>query len=111
MSDSSPEYNLDSAALKKFRFLAREGLKALTYEQRREYGAAVERAALSKQRSEFKAISVEPSARCPCASGTWHSEGKDIEAAIKQQQQTALLSFPAKVRRETDSARVATDVR
>ena len=48
-----PAYDVTSGALAKYRWLAREGLAALTQEERRGYGKAVEQAILAKQRSEF----------------------------------------------------------
>jgi hypothetical protein len=37
--------------------------------------------------------------KSPCASRTWHSDGRAISAAIRQQHEAALLSYPDYVRR------------
>ncbi len=84
-----PEYNVASPALAKHRRLARNGLQAMTYEQRQAYGAAVERAVLAAQRRELLGANAEPECR-PVG---------DISAAIRAQQSRALLSCPGKVRR------------
>lgn len=99
MTEPGPTYNVASPALAKHRAKAHEGLSAMSYEERRAYGEAVERTILSMQRQEFMRASCEPGKRCSCASGTWHSDGADIHEAMRQQQHNALLAWPAKVRR------------
>jgi hypothetical protein len=94
-----PEYTITSSALQKFRSRARKGLRTWDRDQRQAYGAAVEQAVLSALRSQCKRHGeVMPAPRC--ASGTWHTTGEEIEAAIRSRQNAALLAYPAKVRRE-----------
>jgi len=99
MSDQfGPIYDITSATLGKFRFLARKGLRNLTKDERRAYGAAVEQAVLAKQRSQLKGYS-EPQHVPFCASGTFYSAGEDIDAAVKQKQRAALARCPSQERR------------
>ena len=98
MEDEGPEYNIDGAALKKFRFRARKGLATVSKTERREYGAAVEAAVLAAQRAALRRAGVSlPTPRC--ASGTTHNTGAAIDKAIRDQQRAALLAFPSQVRR------------
>jgi hypothetical protein len=61
MRETLPPYKIDSASLKKFRWLARNGLKTLTRAQVLDYARAVEAAILSAQRSECRpATPTEP---------------------------------------------------
>lgn len=99
MTEHGPTYNVTSAVLAKYRAKARDGLSAMSYEDRYAYGEAVERAILTMQRQEFMRASCEPGKRCGCASGTWHSDGAAIHEAVRQQQRNALLAWPGKVRR------------
>jgi hypothetical protein len=100
-----PPYDVKSATLGKYRWLAREGLAALTKEERRAYGKAVEQTILAKQRSELLASLGRPANPRPrCASGTPFSDGADIHEAIKQQQRSALLSAPSQIRRRRTDA-------
>lgn len=93
-----PTYNVSGTALAKHRRLARNGLQAMTREQREVYGAAVEAAVLAMQQRE--AMRAMPAAqRCNCASGTWHSDGADISAAIREQHRRALAAYAGQVRR------------
>jgi hypothetical protein len=93
-----PDYDLESAALKKFRRMARKGLAHLSAEDRRAYGAAVETAVLARQRAFLKShTEAEPRPRC--ASGTWHTKGEEIHAAILRQQRAALAAAPGVERR------------
>jgi len=82
-SVGSKAYDVNSAALGKFRQLARQGLSALSVEERRAYGEAVEKAVLASQRSALRRVYVEP--RPNCASGTWYSDGDDIAKAVRAQ--------------------------
>lgn len=93
-----PVYDVDGAGLHKFRRASRRGLKHLAPEDRRAYGEAVERAILAKQRSRLRSF-TPPDLRPSCASGTWHTTGADIDAAIKAQQGAALLNCPGQIRR------------
>jgi hypothetical protein len=83
----------------KHRCKARAGLGRLTVDDRRAYGEAVEQAIKAKQRQEFIRASCEPSHRANCASGTWHSDGDKIDAAIRQQHRAALAACPSQERR------------
>lgn len=101
-NDSMPVYPKElGTTVAKYRRMASEAgsVAAMDKISRHRYGAAVEQAILAKQRSEFMKVAVEPGARCPCASGTWLSEGADIEAAIRKQQHNALINCPQKIRR------------
>ena len=93
-----PEYDLESAALKKFRTKARKGLSHLSTDDRHAYGAAVELATLARQRAFLKTATV-PEPRPHCASGTWHTTGEAIDKAIRQQHRAALAACPAQERR------------
>jgi hypothetical protein len=93
-----PEYNIDSAALKKCRHRARKGLAAMSRAERQAYGAAVHAAVLSAQRAALKRAA--PSMPRPnCASGTTHNTGEAIHNAIREQQRAALAAYAAQVRR------------
>jgi hypothetical protein len=93
-----PEYNVASPVLAKHRQLARDGLAAMTWEQRQAYGSAVEAAVLAAQRREAMRACV-PGKRCGCASGTWYSDGADISAAIREQHRRALAACGSQERR------------
>ena len=96
--DINPTYDIDSAELKKFRFMARDGLRELHYLERQAYGAAVEKAVLAKQRSQLKGhAEIMPTP--VCASGTWHTTGDAIDKAIRGQHRASLAACPAQVRR------------
>jgi hypothetical protein len=93
--DYGPEYNIDSAALKKFR---RKRLSSMSRSERQAYGAAVEAAVLSAQRVALRRAA--PSAPRPnCASGTTHNTGEAIIKAIREQHRAALLACPSQERR------------
>jgi len=93
-----PEYDIESAALKKFRRMARKGLSHLSTDERRAYGAAVEAATLARQRAFLKSHG-EAEPRPSCASGTWHTTGEAISAAIRSQHKAALAACPSRERR------------
>jgi hypothetical protein len=93
-----PDYDLESAALKNFRRMARKGLSHLSAEDRRAYGAAVEVAVLARQRAFLKSHTV-PEPRPVCASGTWYTTGEEIHAAIRRQHRAALAAAPGVERR------------
>lgn len=93
-----PDYNVASPVLAKHRQLARDGLAAMTWEQRQAYGSAVEAAVLAAQRREAMRACV-PGKRCGCASGTWYSEGADIHEAMREQQRRALAACGSQIRR------------
>jgi hypothetical protein len=87
----------DLPAVKKHRALARDGLSALSHEQRQAYGLAVETAIRAKQRSELQR--ELPEHRCHCASGTNHNDGAAISAAMRAKHRAALLACPSQERR------------
>jgi hypothetical protein len=98
MTEHGPEYNVASPALTKHRRLAREGLQAMTWEQRQAYGAAVEATVLAAQRLEARR-DLPAMPRPHCASGTWHNDGAAIHEAVREQQRRALALCPSQVRR------------
>jgi hypothetical protein len=98
MSDHGPEYNIDSAALKKFRHRASKGLAILSRADRAAYAAAIEAAVLSAQRLALRRAAVSLP-RPNCASGTTHSTGEAIHKAIREQHRAALLACPSQERR------------
>jgi hypothetical protein len=102
-----PTYDVNSVALAKFR---RKPFGELTRDERRAYGEAVEKAVLVKQRALLYREAT-PDYRSPCASGTWHTTGEAIHAAILQQQRAALVAYPAKVCRERGEAGSRTEGR
>jgi hypothetical protein len=104
MNALGPDYPALGAAVAKWRARARDGLKALSREERRAYGAAVERAILALQRSEAGRGSPPINPRCGCASGTPHNTGEAIHKAVREQQARALAAFPAYVRRHRTDA-------
>jgi len=85
-----PVYNVTGQGLAGYR-------KALnpSREERQEYGAAVEAAVIAMQRRELIREACEPEQRPNCTSGTWDEYPAE---AIRRQQQTALLSCPARER-------------
>jgi hypothetical protein len=98
MQQFGPAYNVTGNGLAKYRKQAKAGLAALSRNERHAYGQAVEDAILAMQRREFLRNAVEPEQRCHCASGTWHSDGEAIGQAVRDQQNRALLSWPARCR-------------
>jgi hypothetical protein len=60
-----------------------------TPEGRKAYGQAVLKAINAMNRQKLTGASGPVNPRSPCASGTWHSEGKDILKAIRAQHRTA----------------------
>lgn len=101
-----PEYNVEGVSLRKWRTKARKGLKALTRAEVVEYGDAVEKAILAKQRSEFyrRVSNVAVNPHINCASGTNHNSGEAIHEAIKAQHLAGLYSYPAQARRKRTPA-------
>jgi hypothetical protein len=96
-STCGPAYNIDSAALKKFRREARDGLTSLSRDDRQAYAAAIVVAVLAAQRSTLRGAAYSmPAPRC--ASGTTHTTGKAIVKAIRQRQRAALLACPDQIR-------------
>jgi hypothetical protein len=95
-----PEYKIGSAQLVKFRQTAKRagGVMKLDRFARVQYANEVERAVLAAQRAQLKSHG-EPQCRPMCASGTWHSDGNKIGAAIRARYHAALLAFPAQERR------------
>ena len=98
-SANGPDYPLLGASVAKWRARARDGLKALSREERRTYGEAVDRAILALQRSEANRGLSPMKPRVHCASGTLHNTGEAIHNAIREQQARALAAYPSYVRR------------
>ncbi len=94
-----PDYPSLGAAVAKWRWRAREGLRSLTREERQAYGEAVERAILALQRAEANRGFTAITPRVNCASGTAHTTGEAIHNAIREQQARALAAYPSYVRR------------
>lgn len=90
-----PVYNVESAALRKWRAKAKRSL--LSKEDKQAYGAAVEAAVKASQRAALMRVTAKH--RINCASGTEYNNGEEIHAAVKRQQINALLAYPEKVRR------------
>jgi hypothetical protein len=84
LDEFGPKYpNLDAAVAKHRR------LNDDTPEGRKAYGQAVLKAINALNRQKLTGASGPVNPRSPCASGTWHSEGKDILKAIRQQHRAA----------------------
>jgi hypothetical protein len=96
--DEGPEYDIDSATLKKFRRLASKGLAKLSRDDRRQYAEAVTAAVLAAQRASLRREG-NPAPRPNCASGTTHNTGAAIDKAIRAQHRAALLACPSQERR------------
>jgi len=94
-----PDYPTLGAAVAKWRWRAREGLRSLTREERQAYGEAVERAILALQRAEANRGFAPITPKVHCASGTAHTTGEAIHEAIREQQARALAAYPSYVRR------------
>jgi hypothetical protein len=98
MEDEGPEYDIDSATLKKFRRLASKGLAKLSRNDRQQYAEAVTAAVLSAQRASLRREG-NPAPRPNCASGTTHNTGEAIHKALRAQHRAALLACPSQERR------------
>ena len=98
-----PPYDVTSGALAKYRWLAREGLAALTKEERHAYGKAGTPSWLSSDQN-LASLGRPANPKPQCASGTPFSDGAEIHEAIKQQQRNALLSAPSQIRRRRTDA-------
>lgn len=61
---------------------------AMSKDQQDAYGLAVLESILTMQRAELNRT-LTPSHRCPCASGTWETDGNKILKAVRQQIKTA----------------------
>ena len=82
MTEHGPVYNVTSPALAKHRAKAREGLSAMSYEDRRAYGEAVEAAILAAQRRQLRTAG-EPEHRPSCASRSWANAPGDLNQHIE----------------------------
>lgn len=89
-------------SVKKFRKAAKSGLNALSVEQRRAYGEAVETAIKALQRSELQR--ELPTHNVNCSSGTNHNTGAAIHKAMRTKHRAALAACPAQVRRARSAA-------
>lgn len=97
MTPHGPEYNVESALLKRYRYAARDGLANLGKAERRAYGAAVEAAVLANQRAAMQHKYTAPKANC--ASGTFHNTGAAIHDAVKAQLKARCATAAANVYR------------
>jgi hypothetical protein len=96
----NPEYPKKlGATVSKYRAMARDGLQSLDKAQRHAYGEAVGKAIRALQCTELLRA-LESTPRTNCASGTLHTTGEAIHAAVLEQQRNKLLAYPGKVRRE-----------
>lgn len=92
-----PAYPALGATVQKYRRKSREGIASLSREERLAYAEVIEKSILALQRSELQR---ELPGRTPhCASRTAYTAGRDISAAIRRQHESALLSYPSKVRK------------
>lgn len=89
--EALPSYPKFGATVAKYRRLPR------TPENVKAHADALFAQLRSIQHAEWKrSLKAEPDdPRAPCLSGTWHSDGKAILAAIRQQQATALAGAVA----------------
>lgn len=102
-----PRYDLNSASLAKFRQAAKEGLSTLDRAQVAAYAKAVEAAVFASQTSWLRGGAEKPIAPSNSASGTYHSRGEDISAAIRAKQKAALSACPGQIRRARTPAQWA----
>jgi hypothetical protein len=93
-----PEYDVESAALKKARKAAREGLLSLSKTERQAYGTAVSDAVRASQRASLRRAG-KPVGNPNCASRTAHNTGEAIHNAVRAQHRAALLACPARIRK------------
>jgi hypothetical protein len=93
-----PEYDVESAALKKARKAAREGLTSLSKAERQAYGTAVSDAVRASQRAGLRRAG-ETMPNPNCASRTAHNTGEAIHNAVRAQQRAALLACPSQIRK------------
>lgn len=98
----TPIYNINSTTLTKHRRAANSAgsVMSLSRAERIAYANAVEKTVLASQRSQLRGAG-EPEARCPCPSGTWHSDGDRIAEAIRAQHRARLQRLADKDRRHT----------
>jgi hypothetical protein len=101
--DPTPVYNVNSAALGRHRHKAKEGLGTLSRAERVAYADAVETAVRASQAAQLRSHG-ETMPRPNCASGTAHSCGKAIHAAVAAQQRAALLACPSQIRKARTDA-------
>jgi hypothetical protein len=94
IEDQGPSYPDMGSAVAKYRKIPKD---QLTVEQRDAYSAAIVAKIKSLQRSVV--MRDTPSHKCDCASGTAFNRGEDIHRAIREQQERALLAYPAKARK------------
>lgn len=92
-----PQYPALTAKVQKYRRMARDGIQSMPREMIVAYARSIEEAILTLQRSELQR--VLPGRTPHCASGTAHTDGRAISAAIRQQHKSSLESYPSKVRK------------
>src|SRR5713226_9950622 len=94
-----PEYPRElGATVSKYRAKAKDSIFALSKAERDAWAYAIEKAILAKQRGSLSRET--PTHRISCASGTNHSDGRKISAAIREQHRSALLAYPSAERRK-----------
>ncbi len=98
MTEHGLIYNIAGNDLAKHRKQAREGLAALSREERQAYGAAVEAAVLAAQRREAMRA-CEAKHRPNCASGSWANMPGEVGEATRRQQRASLAAYASQVRR------------
>lgn len=97
-----PEYPQLGATVAKFRKKAPHSIFDLSKAERNNWAAAIEKEILAKQR---QALQRElPTHNVDCASGTNHSCGLKISAAVRAQHRAALLAWPAQERAKRSDA-------
>src|SRR5882672_11860056 len=94
-----PDYPREmGATVQKFRSKAKASIFDLSKADRDAWADAIEKSIKAKQRA---ALQRElPSHRVSCASGTDHSCGLKISAAVREQHRSALLACPGAERRK-----------
>lgn len=97
-----PAYPKFGATVAKYRKLPR------TPENIAAHAAAMFSQLATFQAQEFKKGTIEPGLEsCPCASGTWHTDGKKILAAVNAQNRAKLDRALAESWRQRTDAQVA----
>lgn len=96
-----PAYPKLGAKVEKYRQQAKRG------EEDTGYGAAVLDAIRALNKATQNRAASEPRTKCPCASGTWHSEAKDILAAVNAQNITRCWNANAAKQARSDEEIIA----
>jgi len=94
-----PVYDIDSAALRHYRHLARNGLKNLTEAERHAYAEAIESAVKAAQRASLHRGGYRDTP-CNCVSGTPYNDGAKIHEALRQRTRREAQAASDKQRRD-----------